>query len=167
MNKETVNISIYQSSARTLIDAGIWGTIQDMKAGKMTLPAKYYQKVFTGEIELELQEKLQDGGMRLSNILDQVFNIFYEEHPKGYLGRNMWTGDVVELDGKFYLCKPVGFQECEFTPSDAATKQGISPETIKRAEQVLIDNGIDPDEAQTVLQALGYVLLNEELYPED
>ena len=42
----------------------------------------------------------------------------------------------------------------------------IAQEKIKKAEQVLIDNGIDPDEAQTVLQALGYVLLDEELYPE-
>ena len=39
----------------------------------------------------------------------------------------------------------------------------IAQEKIKKAEQVLIDNGIDPDEAQTVLQALGYVLLDEEI----
>ena len=37
----------------------------------------------------------------------------------------------------------------------------------KRAEQVLIDNGLEPDEAPIVLQALGYVLLDTELYPED
>lgn len=35
---------------------------------------------------------------------------------------------------------------------------------IYNAEQVLIDNGIDPEEARTVLQAIGYALLNEELY---
>ena len=38
-------------------------------------------------------------------------------------------------------------------------------ESIRKAEQVLIDNGIEPDEAPVVLQALGYVLLDEELYP--
>lgn len=38
---------------------------------------------------------------------------------------------------------------------------------IDGAEGVLIDNGIPPDEAMTVLQAIGYVLLGEELYPED
>lgn len=37
---------------------------------------------------------------------------------------------------------------------------------IKKAEQVLIDNGIDPDEADTVLQAVGYVLIGNELYQE-
>ena len=40
----------------------------------------------------------------------------------------------------------------------------VTNETIKSAEQVLIDNGIEPDEAQTVLQAIGYVLLDTELY---
>lgn len=40
-------------------------------------------------------------------------------------------------------------------------------EARKRAEQVLIDNGIEPDEAPIVLQAIGYVLLDTELYPEE
>ena len=35
-----------------------------------------------------------------------------------------------------------------------------------KAEKCLIDNGIESDEAAVVLQALGYILLNEELYPE-
>lgn len=38
---------------------------------------------------------------------------------------------------------------------------------IKKAEQILIDNGIDKDEACVVLQAIGYVLLDTELYPEN
>lgn len=36
-----------------------------------------------------------------------------------------------------------------------------------KAEQCLINNGIEPDEAPVVLQALGYILLDEELYPEE
>lgn len=43
----------------------------------------------------------------------------------------------------------------------------ISIENRSRAEQCLIDNGIDPDDASVVLQALGYILLDEELYPEE
>lgn len=45
-------------------------------------------------------------------------------------------------------------------------KANITKEDIKKSEQVLIDNGIDKDEAETVLQALGYTLLNIELYPD-
>lgn len=36
---------------------------------------------------------------------------------------------------------------------------------IAMAEQILIDNGLDPDEAQVVLQAIGYAF-DVELYPE-
>ena len=42
----------------------------------------------------------------------------------------------------------------------------MNKEKIEKAEQVLIDNGIEKDEAQTVLQAIGYILLDEEMYPE-
>ena len=43
----------------------------------------------------------------------------------------------------------------------------IQKETIEKAEQCLIDNGIDADEASVVLQALGYILIDTELYPEE
>lgn len=42
----------------------------------------------------------------------------------------------------------------------------ISLADIERAEGVLIDNGIPEDEASTVLQAIGYVLIDSELYPD-
>lgn len=41
----------------------------------------------------------------------------------------------------------------------------ISIDKLKAAEQILIDNGIEADEAQTVLQAVGFALLDEDLYP--
>lgn len=42
----------------------------------------------------------------------------------------------------------------------------ITNENIARAMIVLIDNGIEEDEADTVLQAIGYTLLDEELFPD-
>ena len=41
----------------------------------------------------------------------------------------------------------------------------IAKEKIEAAEKILIDNGVEEDEAKTVLQAIGYALLDEELYP--
>ena len=38
---------------------------------------------------------------------------------------------------------------------------------LPKAEQCLIDNGIESDEAPTVLHALGYILLDKELYPDN
>ena len=43
----------------------------------------------------------------------------------------------------------------------------ISNLAVHKAEQVLIDNGIEPCEAPVVLQALGFVLLDTDLYGED
>lgn len=43
----------------------------------------------------------------------------------------------------------------------------ITKEQLKKAEQILIDNGIEADEAQEVLQAIGYALLDDELYKEN
>lgn len=41
----------------------------------------------------------------------------------------------------------------------------ITSEDIVRSKQILIDNGIEEDEADSVLQALGYTLIDTELYP--
>lgn len=42
----------------------------------------------------------------------------------------------------------------------------ITKEAIEKTKQVLIDNGIGEDKAETVLQAIGYTLLDKELFPE-
>jgi len=41
----------------------------------------------------------------------------------------------------------------------------ITAQDIEAAERVLRDNGIEPDEVDNVLQAIGYTLLDTELYP--
>lgn len=46
-------------------------------------------------------------------------------------------------------------------------KCDIPDERLQKATQCLIDNGIESDEAQTVLKALGYILLDEEWFPAD
>ena len=43
----------------------------------------------------------------------------------------------------------------------------ITETQVDKALQCLIDNGIDQDEACVILQALGYILLDEELFPEE
>ncbi len=42
----------------------------------------------------------------------------------------------------------------------------ITSAQIKQAEYILTDNGVKADEAQTILRALGFVLLDKDLYPE-
>lgn len=52
---------------------------------------------------------------------------------------------------------------CE-TGKSRLVQAKISKDTIKKAEKILADNNIEKDEVQTVLQAVGYALLDEELY---
>lgn len=42
----------------------------------------------------------------------------------------------------------------------------VGEDEIRESEKMLVQNGIEEDEASTVLQALGYVLLDTELYNE-
>ena len=55
----------------------------------------------------------------------------------------------------------------EATMTNIFTTATVTDENIKAAEHVLIDNGIEQDEAWIVLQAIGYALISEELYPEN
>lgn len=67
-------------------------------------------------------------------------------------------------DGKAFKVVPFGDEDESHDEQEAT---GITEEKIRKAERCLIDNGIDEDEADTVLQALGYILLDTELYGED
>ena len=45
-------------------------------------------------------------------------------------------------------------------------KTTLNDADLKKSLQVLQDNGLDEDDARAVLQAIGYTLLNTELFPE-
>ena len=81
--------------------------------------------------------------------------------------------DCVHCDAKNLLCRPGPNEEYELKEEDLHTevrcddfKEKTSETKIEKAIKCLIDNGIEEDEAQVVLQALGYILLDEELFPE-
>ena len=46
-------------------------------------------------------------------------------------------------------------------------KTSIEPIDLRRAEQVLLDNGIDYDDVMYVLRQVGLALLDTDLYPKD
>lgn len=56
---------------------------------------------------------------------------------------------------------------CEWNIEEIDIEPCDYKKNLAATEQILVDNGIDEDEASTVLQAIGYSLLNTELYPED
>ena len=79
---------------------------------------------------------------------------------------NMWlwllgaikdSKKIVITDERANLQEHQSLLSC--TINNAKEKRTEIPETaISKAKQCLIDNGIEADEAETVLQALGYIL---------
>ena len=81
-----------------------------------------------------------------------------------YLNENLYAFEVEGLeDGNK---EEKGEDNCNNDEVVYNNKVVITKGIIEKAEQVLIDNGIEKDEAWVVLQALGYVLFDGELYPE-
>lgn len=60
---------------------------------------------FAYAMKLRLPLGTEDG-----QILDRLFHLFNQEHPKDYHERNFSVGDVVTLDEtRSYLCRPTGW----------------------------------------------------------
>lgn len=62
------------------------------------------------------------------------------------------------------LAPGITVTECGIT--EMQVNATITGPAIDRACKVLIDNGIEPEEADTVLQAVCYALLDVEIFPE-
>lgn len=56
-------------------------------------------------------EVVYEGELEGDNILEQLFNMFNIARPEDYKGRSMSISDVVEIEGKYYYCDPIGFKE--------------------------------------------------------
>lgn len=133
---ESFHITIFQAPFASLIESGAWKRIHSMSfsTDPENVPAEYYLPVFNGEIEASPQPD----EFRTLSILERVFQIFNLEHPAGYCGRSLSVGDVIKLEGKYYLCRPIGFLECRFASSSdnsaSLTPPSSSPESSKNAE---------------------------------
>lgn len=57
-----------------------------------------YKLVYEGEEDDEVE-------------LDDIFTKFNIAHPEGFKGHSLSVSDVVELDGKYYYCDDMGWEE--------------------------------------------------------
>ena len=60
-----------------------------------------YEVVYEGELEEYDAEYA----------LELLFSYFNLNFAKDYKGRSMSISDVVEIEGKYYYCDPIGFKE--------------------------------------------------------
>lgn len=112
--KKQAHITIYQAPYASLVGCGFFRKIYSPDhALSVPVPAEYYLPVFNGDILCP--EQLPNAkDQRALAVLEQAFFIFNYAHPNGYCGRSLSVGDVVKLEGKYYLCAVQGFQEVAF-----------------------------------------------------
>ena len=77
------------------------------------VPAELYEKVFDGKVTAQT--------------CDEIFHIFNMKYPKGYMGRAMTGGDVIEIKHKdgaseYIYCDSIGFKKIDFDKEKAMTE---------------------------------------------
>jgi hypothetical protein len=73
--------------------------------------------------------------------------------------------DDLIIDAQDYIRAVLMREDTERKGGIVVKRAEITSEDIVKSKQVLIDNGIEEDEADSVLQALGYTLIDTELFP--
>lgn len=115
--QKAIPIMIFQAPFASLMERGLYLKMRDLDHPYCgTVPAEYYLPVFRGEIECPSQLP-ENPEQRTHMILEKVYTIFNTAHPAGYCGRSLSVGDVVKLEGNFYLCASIGFQRVSFQSS--------------------------------------------------
>lgn len=115
--QKKVHITIFQAPLASLMDCGIYIKMHDpTQPFQETVPAEYYLTVFDGEIECP-EQMPENKEQQTYRILEQVFSIFNHAHPAGYCGRSLSVSDIVQLEGKHYLCGVCGFVPVKFSTS--------------------------------------------------
>lgn len=67
------------------------------------------------DLKKNFYEEVYEGYLRLADnvdvALEQVFNVFNNNHPKDYKGRSLSVSDIVYVYNKYYICQPFGWKE--------------------------------------------------------
>lgn len=167
--KMTKNIMIFQAPYASLQDCGF---LLELHKGnsEAPVPAQYYAPVFSGLVELT--DNCEDPSVALECIF---FMFNRDNRPSGKTMRSLSVGDVVCMDGKYYLCCRFGFKEIEFKSTDEENLDFPKPDSragyvdylkgkygIRGKAAILMDNifkymseqGMDFEEEQEFLEAM-------------
>ena len=110
-----IPVTLYQAPFAVLSERGLLLKMHDHNrpyAGPV--PSQYYMPVF--HENLEFRGPLpEDPIARRASILENFFALYNrDDRPNPKTSRSMSVGDVVKLDGQFYLCAPTCFTQVDF-----------------------------------------------------
>ena len=144
--QEKVHITIFQAPYASLLEHGLYVKMHDSAHPfQGAVPAEYYLPVFDGNIDVPEGVGEEQAG-RAAVILEQVFSIFNTAHPAGYCGRSLSVGDIVQLEGRHYLCAVFGFTQVEFQTSQEQGKAfpGICEINLPGGAKLVATSAQDP-----------------------
>ncbi len=141
-----VHITIFQAPYASLLEHGLYVKMHDSAHPfQGVVPAEYYLPVFDGNINAPEGVDEEQAG-RAAVILERVFSIFNTAHPAGYCGRSLSVGDIVQLEGRHYLCAVFGFTQVEFQTSQERGKEfpGICEISLPGGAKLVATSAQDP-----------------------
>lgn len=185
--KITKEIVIFQAPYASLVDCGFLKQIYPSGGVIDKVPAQYYMPIFHGCVNLEVKN------IEVNTVLETVFSIFNQDNrPNAMTMRSLSVGDVIYLDGVYYLVLPFQYVKVKFgapVENDPDTPKPENREDFGRylkekyningKAAILLDNileynnyqGWDPEEESAYLEAmlsgLGVSAEDRELFIEE
>lgn len=109
VNKDIV---IFQAPMASLVDCGLLLQLhRENEDWEESIPAQYYSPVYVGPVELIVNDTDSFPGALLGAICAR-FNV--DDRPNPRTSRALSIGDVIRMDGKYYLVTGSGYPEVKF-----------------------------------------------------
>ena len=114
-----IPITLFQAPLAVLSEHGLLMKMHDYnRPYAEPVPSQYYMPVFHGNLEYH-GALPEDPAARRTSILEYFFALYNrDDRPNPKTSRSMSVGDVVKLDGQFYLCAVFGFTQVEFRSAE-------------------------------------------------
>lgn len=107
--KITKEIIIFQAPYASLVDCGFLKQLYPSGSVIGKSPAQYYMPVFHGAVALEVENTEEN------TLLEGIFSVFNQSNrPNAMTMRSLSVGDVICMDGAYYLVQPFGYAKVKF-----------------------------------------------------
>lgn len=107
--KTIKEIIVFQAPYASLVDCGLLLQIHQPEGVQGVVPSQYYLPVFHGRVALEAPASDPD------TLLEAIFAMFNQNNrPNPMTMRSLSVGDVVYMDGVYYLTVSRGFSKVKF-----------------------------------------------------
>lgn len=113
-----VPITLFQAPLAVLRERGLLEMYERNRPYTGPVPSQYYMPIFHGNLEYP-GTMPQEHDIRKTNLLEYLLDLYNrDDRPNPKTSRSMSVGDVVKLDGQFYLYTHLGFTQVDFRTAE-------------------------------------------------